>query len=188
MACYTGKKCQNGKNFFPPRTVISVAWWWAKKKLHFVHSSQSYGGSKFNVPKNCAKSTHFEADLELGSRFGPERGQKRSKSQIFFFPRTVTSLAWWWAQKNLDFGHSSQSYKPLKFRQKVALCGGFCQMSTQWVIFFWHFSLLVPASLRSAGNHCHSVHNSITPLGYVWNIAFDCIKSYIWLTIVCHNS
>ena len=76
MARYTGKKCQNGKNFSPPRTVISVAWWWAKKKWHFVHSSQSYGGSKFNVPKNDEKSTHFEADLELGSRFGPERGQK----------------------------------------------------------------------------------------------------------------
>ena len=30
-ACYVGKKCQNGKNFFPPRTIISVAWWWAKK-------------------------------------------------------------------------------------------------------------------------------------------------------------
>jgi len=58
-----------------------------KKKLHFVHSSQSYGGSKFNVPKNDAKAAHFGADLELGSRFGPERGQKRSKSQIFFFPQ-----------------------------------------------------------------------------------------------------
>ena len=121
-----------------------MAWWWAKKKLHFVHYSQSYGGSKFNVPKNVAKVPNFGADLELGSCFGPERGQKRSKSQIFFPPRTVTSLAWWWAQKNLDFGHSSQSYKPLKFRQKVPKCGGFCQVSTQWG-FFRHFSLLVPA-------------------------------------------
>ena len=125
MARYTGKKCQNGKNFFPPRTVISVAWWWAKKKLHFVHSSQSYGGSKFNVPKNVAKSTHFNADLELGSRFGPERGQKRSKSQFFFPPELWLRWLDDGPKKNLDFGHSSQSYKQLKFRQKVALCGGF---------------------------------------------------------------
>jgi len=58
-----------------------------KKKLHFVHSGQSYGGSKSKVSKNGAKSTHFNADLGVGSRFGPERGQKRSKSQIFFFPQ-----------------------------------------------------------------------------------------------------
>ena len=58
-----------------------------KKKLHFVHSDQSYGGSKFNVPKNVAKVPNFEADLELGSRFGPERGQKRSKSQKKKFPQ-----------------------------------------------------------------------------------------------------
>ena len=69
-------------------------------------------------------------------------GKKGRNPKFFFSPRTVTSLAWWWAQKNLDFGHSSQSYKPLKFRQKVALCGGFCQMSTLWG-FFRHFSLLV---------------------------------------------
>ena len=56
-----------------------------KKNLHFVHSSQSYGCSNFNVLKNGAKVPNFGADLELGSRFGPERGQKRSKSQIFFF-------------------------------------------------------------------------------------------------------
>ena len=152
MARYTGKKCQNGKNFFPPRTVISVAWWWAKKKLHFVHSSQSYGGSKSKVSKNGAKVPYFGADLELGSHFGLELRQKRSKSQKKFSPRTVTSLAWWWAKKILDFGHSSQSYKPLKFRQKVPKFGGFCQVSTQWG-FFRHFSLLVPALLRSAGNH-----------------------------------
>ena len=69
------------KTFPPPRTVTSVAWWWAKKNLHFVHSSQSYGGSKSKVSKNGAKVPNFDADLELGSRFGPERGQKRSKSQ-----------------------------------------------------------------------------------------------------------
>ena len=51
-----------------------------KKNLHFVHSGQSYGGSKFNVPKNGAKLPHFGADLELGSRFGPQHEQKRSKS------------------------------------------------------------------------------------------------------------
>ena len=119
MACYTGKKCQNGKNFFPPRTVISVAWWWAKKKLHFVHSSQSYGGSKFNVPKNGAKVPYFNADWGLGSRFGPQHEQKRSK---------------WWAKKNLDFGHSSQSYKWLKFCQKVALYGCFLSRCSSLIL------------------------------------------------------
>ena len=58
-----------------------------KKNLHFVHSDQSYGGSKFNVLKNDAKVPYFEVDLGVGSRFGPERGQKRSKSPIFFPPQ-----------------------------------------------------------------------------------------------------
>ena len=63
MARYAGKKCQNGKNFFPPRTVISVAWWWAKKNLHFVHSDRSYGGSKSKESKNGAKVPYLNADL-----------------------------------------------------------------------------------------------------------------------------
>ena len=74
-----GKKCQNGKHFF---LDPSPQWLGdGQKNLHFVHSGQSYGGSKSKVSKNDAKSAHFEADLELGSRFGLERGQKRSKSQ-----------------------------------------------------------------------------------------------------------
>ena len=64
-----------------------------KKNLHFVHSSQSYGGSKFNVLKNGAKVPNFNADLGVGSRFGLQHEQKRSKSQTFFSPRTVTLLA-----------------------------------------------------------------------------------------------
>ena len=52
-----------------------------KKKLHFVHSGQSYGGSKFNVLKNGAKVPYFNADLGVGPRFGPQHKQKRSKSQ-----------------------------------------------------------------------------------------------------------
>ena len=58
-----------------------------KKKLHFVHSSQSYGGSKSKVSKNVAKVPNLDADLELGSRFGPELGQKRSKSPPKKFPQ-----------------------------------------------------------------------------------------------------
>ena len=41
-----------------------------KKKIHFVHSDQSYGGSKFNVPKNGAKVPNLNADLGVGSLFG----------------------------------------------------------------------------------------------------------------------
>ena len=54
-----------------------------KKELHFVHSSQSYGGSKSSIPKNVAKVPNLNADLVVGSRFGPLRRQKRLKSQIF---------------------------------------------------------------------------------------------------------
>ena len=58
-----------------------------KKNVHFVHSGQSYGGSKFNVPKNVAKVPYFNADLGVGSCFGPQHEQKRSKSQICFPPQ-----------------------------------------------------------------------------------------------------
>ena len=58
-----------------------------KKKLHFVHSGQSYGGSKSKVSKNGAKVPNLDADLELGSRFGPLRRQKRSKSPKKNFPQ-----------------------------------------------------------------------------------------------------
>ena len=75
--------------------------------------------------KNGAKSAYFEADLGVGSHFGPLCRQKRSKSPPKKFPITLTLLAWWWAQKNLHFGHSSQSYKRLKFRPKAPLCRGF---------------------------------------------------------------
>ena len=51
-----------------------------KKNLHFVHSGQSYRGSKFNVLKNCAKVPNFEADLGVGPRFGLLHRPKRSKS------------------------------------------------------------------------------------------------------------
>ena len=77
MARYAGKKCQNGKNFFPPGTVNPLAWWWAQKNLHFLQSGQSLG---FKV--KCLKKWH--------------------SAEVFG------------------------------------------QVCSQWVIFFWHFSLLVP--------------------------------------------
>ena len=46
-----------------------------KKKLHFVHSGQSFGGSKFNVLKNGAKLAYFGAYFGVGSCFGPLRRQ-----------------------------------------------------------------------------------------------------------------
>ena len=39
------------------------------------------GGSKSKVSKNGAKVPYFEADLGVGSGFGPLRRQKRLKSQ-----------------------------------------------------------------------------------------------------------
>ena len=115
-----------------------------QKNLHFVHSDQSYGGSKFNVLKNDAKVPYFGADLGVGPRVGPLHRQKRSKSQNLFSPQNRDFAGLMITQKNCNFGHSGQSYKPLKFRQKVPKCGGFCQVSTQWG-FFLHLSLLVPA-------------------------------------------
>ena len=43
------QKVSNGKTFFPPGTVTLLAWWRAHKKLHFIHTGQSYGGSKSNL-------------------------------------------------------------------------------------------------------------------------------------------
>ena len=54
-----------------------------KKKLHFFHSGQSYGGSKFNVLKNDAKVPNLNADLELGSRFGPQHQKKGRNPKKF---------------------------------------------------------------------------------------------------------
>ena len=47
-----------------------------QKKLHFVHSGQSYGGSKLIVSKNDEKVSNFGADLGVGSHFGPLPGKK----------------------------------------------------------------------------------------------------------------
>ena len=41
-------------------------------------------------PKNDAKVPYFEADLGVGSRFGPMRSQKRSKSKIWFSSKGVS--------------------------------------------------------------------------------------------------
>ena len=41
-------------------------------------------------PKNDAKVPYFEADLGVGSRFGPMRSQKRSKSKILFSGKGVS--------------------------------------------------------------------------------------------------
>ena len=118
----------------------------------------------------------------------------------------MTSLAWWWAQKNLDFGHSSQSYKPLKFRQKVPKCGGFCQVSTLWG-FFRHFSLLVPAratrgrETRNYGKYCYMVLNPLIlnsrfmmtisnidalnmQVDYLCFACFCCHHLLLWLDII----
>ena len=122
---YTGKKFQNVKNFSPPRTVISLAWWWPQKNLHFVHLGQKSWGFKVQHIKKWCKSAKFQCRFGGRLTFRPATQAKKVEIQIFFFPRIVTSLAWWWTQKNLDFGHSRQSYRRLKFRQKVPKCGGF---------------------------------------------------------------
>ena len=54
--------------------------------MHFDPYSQSYEASKIGVPLFEAKVPNFEANLRVGSRFGPLRRQKRSKSKKVFFP------------------------------------------------------------------------------------------------------
>ena len=145
MAHYAGKKRQNGKNFVPPRTVISLAWWWAKKNLHFVHSGQSYGGSKFNVLKNDAKVPNLNADLGLGSHFGPLCRQKRSKSQTFFPPEPWLRWLDDGPQKIATLAILAKVISRYSCPKKCQNAEVFGQVCTQWVIFFWHFSLLGPA-------------------------------------------
>ena len=139
------KRVEIGKSFFFPRNLTLLAWWWPQKELDFGHSSPSYRASKSKVSKNGAKVPNLDADLRVGSCFGLLRGQNGSKSKKVFFPRKLTSLAWCWAQKLFHFGHSCPSYKPSKLPQNLPLSVHFGQVCTQWGIFFWHFSLLVPA-------------------------------------------
>ena len=54
--------------------------------MHFGPSSQSYEASKLGVPLFGAKVPNFDGNMGVGSRFGPLRGQKRSKSKKVFFP------------------------------------------------------------------------------------------------------
>ena len=84
----------NGKQRFPPWPITSLAWWWAPKNLHFVHSGQSYGGFKSKVSKNATKVENFKADLRVGLCVWPLCVQKRSKSKFPLPPRTKTLLAW----------------------------------------------------------------------------------------------
>ena len=54
--CSRRQKVSNCQKLFPPGLEPSLRWLGhGQKKLHFVHSGQSYGGSKFNVFKNVAR-------------------------------------------------------------------------------------------------------------------------------------
>ena len=74
---YAVTKAQNG-NFDDGSRAVWPAM--QAKVSHFIHSGQSYGGSKSNVSKKVTKVPYFNADLEVGSRFGPLHRQKRLKS------------------------------------------------------------------------------------------------------------
>ena len=58
----------------------------AKKRFAFGPSSKSYEASKIGIPLFGSKVSYFAANLRVGSRFGPLRGQKRSKLKKVFFP------------------------------------------------------------------------------------------------------
>ena len=59
--------------------------------------------SKLGVPKNEAKVPYFEANLRVGSRFCPLRGQKRSKSKKLFFPQNPQLTGLMMATKIFQF-------------------------------------------------------------------------------------
>ena len=94
---------------FPPLEPSPGGLVMGKTKLYFVHSGQSYGGSKSNVSKNVVKVPNFGADLGVGSQFGLLRRQKRLKSIFFFQNHDFAGLVM--GKKKFNFGHSDQSYK-----------------------------------------------------------------------------
>ena len=70
---YTGKKFQNVKNFSPPRTVISLAWWWPQKNLHFVLLGQKSWGCKVQHIKKWYKSANFQCRFGGRLTFWPAK-------------------------------------------------------------------------------------------------------------------
>ena len=89
------------------------------------------------MEQKCQISGQIWGQAHVLARYAAKMGKK------FFFPRKLTLLAWWWAQKLFHFGHSGPTYKPSKLPQNLPLSVHFGQVCTQWGIFFWHFSLLV---------------------------------------------
>ena len=95
--------------------------------------------SKLGVPKNDAKVPYFEANLRGGSRFCLLRKT--------FFPQNPQLAGLMMATKIFQFW----PFWPKLLRFKVAFKFGTLADADIWVkcepvgIFFWHFSLLVPA-------------------------------------------
>ena len=85
------------------------------------------------LAKNCEQRSGIlpivRADLGVGSRFGPLRRQKRSKSKFLVDDGPKMG-------QNFHFGHSSQGYKWLKFSKKVPLCRVFLSSAHPVGIFF----------------------------------------------------
>ena len=104
MACYARKKCKNGKKFSP----LELSPWWlddGQKKSTFHPLWPKSNVLKVQVP-------NFDADLGVGSHFGPLRRQKSSKSN-FFSPQN-RDFAGLMMGTNFNFGHSGKSYKGSK--------------------------------------------------------------------------
>ena len=75
----------------------------ATKRIRFGNSSQSYRASKSKVSKNGAKVPNLDADLRVGSRFGPLRGQNGSKSKKVFFPQKADLAGLMMGTKTFSF-------------------------------------------------------------------------------------
>ena len=88
-----------------PALSTSWGWCWPFTESHFHLPSLRYG------PSPAQKGKIVDGRVMFWPTVQSKRVEIRKKK---FPPRNLTLLAWWWPQKELDFGHSSQSYRASK--------------------------------------------------------------------------
>ena len=112
------KSVKMSKTFSP--LELSLRWLGDRQKLITFHPLwPNLWVFKIQHIKKWCKSPQFWGRFRGRLTFRP------ATQSTIFSPRTLTLLAWRWAQKKLYFGHSNQSYKRLKLPKKVPFCGVF---------------------------------------------------------------
>ena len=110
---YAVAKAQNS-NFSDDSRVVWLGD--GPKKICISSTLAKVVGSKSKVSKNGAKVPNLNADLGVGSCFGPLCRQKKVGIPNFFFPQNRYFAGLMMGPKKFQW---------LKFRQKVPLCRGF---------------------------------------------------------------